>query len=338
MTNKKKLAPKLQAWIAARKQHHLSHAHVQMARELGLNPAKLGGIDNHKQEPWKLPLPKFIEHLYEKSFGKTRPEVVTTVENLAHASAAKDVARKAKKIARKQAAVEQPALQIDRAKLRDALRTISDDAVFYMLDEAIDLLPTDKLTKLVSQYIQLERVRPDAQANATKRTLLDDVKAFDAASRAGKYYESFDVDSKNYMNTSTGTRAFIAECERQVDRCVVESALGEPAETRAAFDTLFALLQHIDEAHDDIVFFADEGGVWQFGFDFRKVFKAWFICLSRCAEPEDFARSVIASVDALVRESRGTYLAAAKKIATPSQVKALTERAAKHRAKDRCPY
>jgi hypothetical protein len=28
-----------------------------MARELGLNPKRLGKIDNHHQEPWKMPLP-----------------------------------------------------------------------------------------------------------------------------------------------------------------------------------------------------------------------------------------------------------------------------------------
>jgi hypothetical protein len=43
---------------------------VQMARELGLNPRKLGKIDNHRQEPWKAPLPQFIEHLYLKRFGR----------------------------------------------------------------------------------------------------------------------------------------------------------------------------------------------------------------------------------------------------------------------------
>ena len=59
----KKLPPKLQDWVDARKRHHLSHAHVQMARELGLNPKKLGKIDNHKQELWKAPLPVFIEEI-----------------------------------------------------------------------------------------------------------------------------------------------------------------------------------------------------------------------------------------------------------------------------------
>ena len=107
-------------------------------------------------------------------------------------------------------ATAESAPKIDRAKLRDALRTIGDESVFYMLDEAIDLLPPDTLAKLVGQYIQLERLRPDAGADATKRSLLEDVKAFDAASRAKKYYVSFNVNSKNYTETSTGTRAFIA--------------------------------------------------------------------------------------------------------------------------------
>jgi len=45
----------LQAWIEARRYRRLSHAQVQMARELGMNPKKLGKQDNHRQEPWKLP-------------------------------------------------------------------------------------------------------------------------------------------------------------------------------------------------------------------------------------------------------------------------------------------
>ena len=64
---------KMKAWEDARKRHHLSHVQVQMARELGMNPAKLGKIDNHKQEPWKAPLPQFIEELYLKRFGRTAP-------------------------------------------------------------------------------------------------------------------------------------------------------------------------------------------------------------------------------------------------------------------------
>ncbi len=89
-----KVSPKLQPWIDARKRHHLSHAHVQMGRELGLNPAKLGKIDNHRQQPWKAPLPIFIEDLYFKRFGKERPDVVLSIEEIARKQEEKKAAKR----------------------------------------------------------------------------------------------------------------------------------------------------------------------------------------------------------------------------------------------------
>ncbi len=90
----------LEPWIQARKRHSLSHAHVQMARELGLNPRKLGSIDNHDQERWKAPLPEFIEQLYLKRFGRERPDVVVSIEQRARQLQQKKTALKAAKAAR----------------------------------------------------------------------------------------------------------------------------------------------------------------------------------------------------------------------------------------------
>ena len=59
-----------QKWIEAKKKYRLSNEIIQMAKELGLNPKKFGGMANHKQEPWKEPLPDFIRSLYEKRFRK----------------------------------------------------------------------------------------------------------------------------------------------------------------------------------------------------------------------------------------------------------------------------
>ena len=78
-----RIPERLQVWIDARERHHLSHAHVQMARELGMNPKKLGKLDNHQQEPWKQPLPAYIEQLYFKRFAKRSPEVVVSIEERA---------------------------------------------------------------------------------------------------------------------------------------------------------------------------------------------------------------------------------------------------------------
>lgn len=84
----------LMEWIVARKRHHLSHAKVQMARELGMNPKTLGKLDNADQEPWKLPLPAFIELLYHKRFGKDQPEAVHSIEELARVREKKKAARR----------------------------------------------------------------------------------------------------------------------------------------------------------------------------------------------------------------------------------------------------
>jgi hypothetical protein len=94
----------LRAWVDARKRHHLSHAHVQMARELGMNPKKLGGLDNHRQERWKLPLPLFIEDLYRKRFGRARPEVVLSIEERARQQEKRAAEKREAKLRRRAAA------------------------------------------------------------------------------------------------------------------------------------------------------------------------------------------------------------------------------------------
>lgn len=72
---------KLKPWIEARQRHHLSHAQVQMARELGLNPNKLGGLASYRQALWKAPLPQFIEACFQKRFGHTQPLDVRSIED-----------------------------------------------------------------------------------------------------------------------------------------------------------------------------------------------------------------------------------------------------------------
>ena len=94
---RERIPEKFQIWIDARRRFQLSHAQVQMARELGMNPKKLGKLDNADQERWKLPLPAFIEHLYFRRFGKERPDVVTSMEERARIEQEKKNARREEK-------------------------------------------------------------------------------------------------------------------------------------------------------------------------------------------------------------------------------------------------
>ena len=97
MAKKAKIPEKYQVWIDVRKRYHLSHAYIQMARELGMNPKKFGKIANHKQEPWKAPLPVFIEDLYFKHFGKKRPDEIKSIEQVVKKQREKKAERRRRK-------------------------------------------------------------------------------------------------------------------------------------------------------------------------------------------------------------------------------------------------
>lgn len=67
---KKKPVLKFFAGAEAKSESHLTDEQIRMAKELGLNIKKNGSYANHWQEPWKTPLPEFIEELYQKRSGK----------------------------------------------------------------------------------------------------------------------------------------------------------------------------------------------------------------------------------------------------------------------------
>ncbi|MBN1167656.1 MAG: hypothetical protein JXA44_11090 [Methanospirillaceae archaeon] len=75
MTKKRKNhSSHLLLWSDVQRKYHLSDRHVEMAKELGMNPKKMGSLANQKQEPWKAPLPDFIEEMYQKRFRKRDPD------------------------------------------------------------------------------------------------------------------------------------------------------------------------------------------------------------------------------------------------------------------------
>lgn len=178
---------------------------------------------------------------------------------------------------------------IDRDKLRAAIRRMGSEYVFYMLDDAITLLPQTKLRKLIAKYLNPAELRPHGERKAN---LLADVKAFQKASLTGRYYQPFSVNSKNYMEKSSGTLAWIADCGRLLERCVAHSKKEDPATVCQAFEIVFSLLSEIDEGTDDILFFADEGGSWEVGVDWENVLPAWFKVLSATASPSEYAQGI----------------------------------------------
>lgn len=143
MAKNETLPPKLAEWAQARARFRLSDAVVQMARELGMNPRRLGGKANHDQQPWKAPLPEFIAQLYEKRFGRRSPEVVLSLEDAWKASRAEAAQHKVARDARR---AEARALEADRAhafsfvaevSLEDGATTLVEGDLAHRLSDAL---------------------------------------------------------------------------------------------------------------------------------------------------------------------------------------------------------
>lgn len=88
---------KLRPWIEARKEFKLSHAQIQMARELGMNPKKFGSLANTRDAPWKEPLPAFIQQCYFKRFRKKQPDEVKSIEQMVKDKAKRKAQKRALK-------------------------------------------------------------------------------------------------------------------------------------------------------------------------------------------------------------------------------------------------
>ena len=212
--------------------------------------------------------------------------------------------------------------KLDLQRIRRAIRGSGNETIFFLLDDAISVLPPAKLRQLLAQYMKPEQFVSDV---AVKHDLLAEAQALQKACLAGEYYEAFDVDSKNCTQSSLGTLAWIADFRRLLLSRVKQSKKRNVANVLRAFDILFDLLDRFDDADDRMVFFADEGGSWMVGIDWKQVLPAWFCVLAATADPAEYARRFETFVDRYCNYQRAELLAEARQVATPSQRKELAE-------------
>jgi len=210
--------------------------------------------------------------------------------------------------------------KVDLDKLRVALRRLKRGDLLAVAECAIEIIPRTKLEVLVGDMVCLEDLAGGRRGGAA---LLEDVRKFHEDSLAGEYYESFNVNSKNFMDKSEGTETFIAEFDRLLGKCVRASAKRSLGPVREAFELLFDLLRRIDEDPDSVVFFADEAGSWQVGVDWREVLPAYFQCLASGTSGEDFASEVDRAITDFADYERPKHLAAARRVASAEQKAAL---------------
>jgi hypothetical protein len=223
--------------------------------------------------------------------------------------------------------VSTDAVTINLDKLRACLRTVRDQDLFSRLDNALERLSPRDLEQVVRPYVQLEQIRQDGLA-VEEVGLLARVRAFAEATCTGEYYEPFDVNSKTYTKLSRGTLAWISTFLRLLDRCVAAAGKVDRSEVLEAMSILFDLLEQLDRCGEEVLFFADEGGSWLVGVDWKQVLAAWLRVLAEATNPERFAAAVLERHRRLPSYERRGLLVLARELATPIQAAALAMRLA----------
>lgn len=213
-------------------------------------------------------------------------------------------------------------LRIDRDKVRAEARKLDGTGLRVWLDRAIDLLPDDAFPELIADYVHLRDVLADAN---TRPDLLRTVRQFHRDSLAGRYYQDFMVNSRNYKEKSRGTETFIAEHSRLVDACLRAEENGELETAAEGLGLLIDLMREIDRCERDIVFFADEAGSWQVGVLWDRVLPAWFRSLSPTTEAYEWAETVVDALNDFAGYQMDEVLAAAREAGTAEQRDALAE-------------
>jgi hypothetical protein len=211
-------------------------------------------------------------------------------------------------------------LVIDRDKVRAQARKLDGTGLRCWLDRAIDLLPEEAFPELIADYVRLRDVLTDGD---TRPDLLQAIRQFHRDSLAGRYYQSFRVNSRNDTEKSRGTETFIAEHSRLVEACLRAEREGELETAAGGLGLLIDLMREVDECRDDIIFFADEGGSWQVGVLWERVLPAWFRSLSPTTEACLWAEKVVDALSDFAGYQLDEILEAARAAGTAEQREAL---------------
>ena len=209
----------------------------------------------------------------------------------------------------------------DSTAVRAELRTLSRGSLLVIAERAAELIPEDQLSALLGDFVKLEEHTCNTMHPAA--ALFDDVREFFNAAMAGNYHEAVDINNRGRQEHSGGSDAFVAEFDRHLRRCILGASQGEFVGIRNSIELLFALLRHVDEGNDDVLFFADDGGSSNVGANWHSALPAYFKCLATTLPPAEFARTVVSTINEFVTYNRAHFLTAAHVVADDAQRAAL---------------
>ncbi|MBT3220317.1 MAG: hypothetical protein HN348_14615 [Proteobacteria bacterium] len=201
-------------------------------------------------------------------------------------------------------------MKLDWDIVRPELRKMSTGDLLGMVGRAYELISVEQVPYVLGRCVPLDKLS-DEEARLGDRSLCEKAIQFYTDSVEGRYYESFDVNSKNCTHLSDGTETWIDEALLFFERATAASRVGSHREAREVFELLWDLFDRID-AIENIVFFADEHGSWQVWVDYRKVLPAYFASLAATIDGATFGPRVMEIIERHDRGQRNEGIAEAR--------------------------
>lgn len=171
---------------------------------------------------------------------------------------------------------------MDEEKLFNALKRKTKPVLLDLLEAAYHEMDTQQRRDVfadISKEIKPKKI--------SGKKILEEVEEFYRRSLAGKYYEPFDINSKNFSDIPEETDEWFRKLDDLL--LVVTDLVTRDEHTIAVkcFSMLYKLIEAM-ESGEEIVF-ADELGSWMMHGDENVYIKAYLTASSKVSTPEEYA-------------------------------------------------
>jgi hypothetical protein len=197
---------------------------------------------------------------------------------------------------------------VDRTQLLDILKRQKKAVLLDLLERSFDAMEPKQQRAV---FGALTKRPPSAKVEAA--ALLKEVEQFERDSLAGKYYQSFVINSKNWTHIPDKTDEWFDRLGDLLKDASKLTAQGGHAEAVACFDRLYALIEAMESGDKEIVF-ADELGSWMIPVREEIWVADYLTSLAATTTPDEFAAKAIPLIrrDSIQSFAAHTYQSALK--------------------------
>jgi len=175
----------------------------------------------------------------------------------------------------------------DKSQLFGILKRQKKSALLDLLERSYDVMEPKQQQAV---FGALTKQPPTAKVKAA--ALLEEVEQFRRDSLAGKYYQSFMINSKNWAHIPDKTDEWFDRLGDLLKDSSKLTGQGNHAEAVACFDRLYTLIEAMESGDKEIVF-ADELGSWMIPVREEVWVADYLISLAATTTPDEFAAKAI---------------------------------------------